>query len=372
MTGFGDDGGFGEDPARGQRPDPMSAGPWFVRHAGRRTGPFDGARLRTMARRGALGRLHSLSVDGTAWRPATEVRAIFNADGSVAAEPAAEEADAPESSPFGEASGDEGFVELAPAPAARGSSGAAGVRPVTVGALVLATAMLALPTSRAGDGSLLWWWSEGALSVTVRGLCAVAALGAWSTAFLPPEPLRSLATCAIAGVLSVAAAIAAAAVGPAALCAGLLVPAAALLVALESSGSSFARGASAASIGLGAVAAAVAIGAVIRTPEAWGFVAAGLAVAGAAGLVFAGIRGSGSSPSGPAVFWGCVAASCGGLGAVFALSLGALGGDAPASAAPGATAAGLVLAFAALAWSAAHEAAATAHLLPRADPADGP
>jgi hypothetical protein len=72
------------------------------------------------------------------------------------------------------------------------------------------------------------------------------------------------------------------------------------------------------------------------------------------------------------VFWGCVAASCGGLGAVFALSLGALGGDAPASAAPGATAAGLVLAFAALAWSAAHEAAATAHLLPRADPADGP
>ncbi|RLS49351.1 MAG: DUF4339 domain-containing protein, partial [Planctomycetota bacterium] len=62
-----------------------AAGPWFVRFAGRRTGPFDAERLRVLARRGALSRVHALSVDGKVWSAATTVRAVFNADGSVVA-----------------------------------------------------------------------------------------------------------------------------------------------------------------------------------------------------------------------------------------------------------------------------------------------
>ena len=60
-----------------------AAGPWFVRFAGRRTGPFDAERLRILARRGALSRVHALSIDGKVWSAATTVRAVFNADGSV-------------------------------------------------------------------------------------------------------------------------------------------------------------------------------------------------------------------------------------------------------------------------------------------------
>ena len=62
-----------------------AAGPWFVRFAGRRTGPFDAERLRILAQRGALSRVHALSVDGKVWSAATTVRAVFNADGSVVA-----------------------------------------------------------------------------------------------------------------------------------------------------------------------------------------------------------------------------------------------------------------------------------------------
>ena len=45
----------------------MSDGQWYVRFAGRVTGPFDLDRVRTMARRGAITRMHFLSKDGKSW-----------------------------------------------------------------------------------------------------------------------------------------------------------------------------------------------------------------------------------------------------------------------------------------------------------------
>lgn len=362
MSGFGGDEGWDEQ-ADAAAPQPADAGPWFVRHAGRRTGPFDGARLRTMARRGALGRLHSLSADGTSWRPATEVRAIFNADGSVAAEPAVEDAGDRADAPFGDGPSDDGFVVIAPSAPSRGASGSASVRPVVVGALVLGTAMLALPTSRGADGALRWWWSEGAFAVSVRGLAALALLASWVTAFLPPEPVRAASSAAVAAVLSAACGIALALVHPAALPAAALVPVAAALVALDSSGSRAARTVAGASIGLSAVAGAASVLLAVLWPDAWGFAAMALAAAGAAGLGVAGYRGA-IAPAG-GVFWGCIAAAAGCLGSMFAASLGALAGESPMPAALGATSAGLVLAFAALAWASVHEASASAHLLAR-------
>ena len=131
--------------------EPASVGPWFVRFAGRRSGPFDAERLRTLARRGALTRMHSVSADGKAWVPATSVRAVFNADGSVVASGAraveVAEDDRPDFDGIPDAP-----LEL-PRAMARAALGSALVRPVVLCALVLATVMLAMPTSRDESGA---------------------------------------------------------------------------------------------------------------------------------------------------------------------------------------------------------------------------
>ena len=154
--GFEDFGSFGDPPPEGSPQGDApggasaahSAGPWFVRFAGRRSGPFDAERLRTLARRGALTRMHSLSVDGKRWTQATAVRAVFDADGSVARSGAASGIEVEEDS-FAEAFPDTGPMELPLVSAARRAViGSAFVRPVVLCALALATVMLALPTSR--------------------------------------------------------------------------------------------------------------------------------------------------------------------------------------------------------------------------------
>ena len=200
MTG-GEDPAFedelGHEPAAnaGAAPDALAAGPWYVRFAGRRSGPFDAERLRTLARRGALTRMHSLSADGTAWVAASTVRAVFNADGSVvAAGVRAMAVDLGEERSLGEA--DDGETLDLPRIASRRAAGSALVRPVVLTALALATVMVAMPTSRDDTGSLAWWWSEGALGIAVRGLCALAVIGGWSIAFLAPEPARAASVAA--------------------------------------------------------------------------------------------------------------------------------------------------------------------------------
>lgn len=197
-------------------------GNWFVRFAGRRTGPYDVERLRTLARRGALTSLHFLSADGSAWRPATAVRAVFNADGSVA------------SGPSGVGGrGDDALDGLSPllegeAPAdpprhARGSRPAASpfapgvaagahlvaVRPVAIAALTLAAAALLcsvladLPREPSwigsGDGSRL--------RLAVRILQAAAVVGGIVLLALQHDRLRGAVTGAVAGVVAAASAV---------------------------------------------------------------------------------------------------------------------------------------------------------------------
>lgn len=347
--------------------DRIAAGPWFVRFAGRRSGPFDAERLRTMARRGALTRMHSLSADGSAWVPASAVRAVFDSDGSVvAAGVRAVAVEAIEEQSLGEG-GDGEALEL-PRVAPRRASGSALVRPVVLTALALATVMIAMPTSRDDAGALAWWWSEGALGIAVRGLCALAVLGGWSVAFLAPEPARAASVAAVAAVLSSAASLVAVAAAPWSAPVALLVPMAALLVALDASGSAGARPAGVAAAVVGGLGAAAAIAIGCLDLSAWTIAGMVLGAAGAGSLGYAGVRAArGAQGSGDAVFWCGVGGATGAMGALFAAAFGGLLGDAPMEGALAAVGACLVLAFAALSWAGVHEACESSHLLPSAE-----
>lgn len=359
--------GGGPDAARGPADaaaDRMAAGPWFVRFAGRRSGPFDADRLRTMARRGSLTRMHSLSADGSTWTQASTVRAVFNADGSVvAAGVRAVGLEATDEQSLGE--GGDGEVLDLPRAASRRASGSALVRPVVITALALATVMVAMPTSRDDTGALAWWWSEGALGIAVRGLCALAVVGGWSIAFLAPEPARAASVAAVAAVLSAAASLVAVAAAPWSAPVALLVPMAALLVALDAAGSNGVRAAGVAAAVVGGLCAAGAIAIGCFHLSAWTIAGMVLGTAGAGSLGFAGVRASrGGRGSGDAVFWCGVGGATGAMGALFAAAFGGLLGDAPMEGALAAVGACLVLAFAALSWAAVHEACETSHLLP--------
>ncbi|MFM8640012.1 MAG: DUF4339 domain-containing protein [Planctomycetota bacterium] len=352
--------------------DRMAAGPWFVRFAGRRSGPFDADRLRTMARRGALTRMHSLSADGSAWAPASSVRAVFNADGSVvAAGVRAVELEPVEEQALGEGDGE--VLEM-PRSTSRRAMGNALVRPVVLTALVLATVMLAMPTSRDDSRALAWWWSEGALGMAVRGLCSVAVLGGWAIAFLAPEPARAASVAAVAAVLSTACALVAVPAIPWAAPIALLVPMAALLVALDAAGSNGARAAGIAAAvvsGLGAVGTIV-LG--VMGLSGWSIAGMALGTLGAGALAYGGVRASRptkGAAGGDAVFWSGVAGATGAMASVFAAAFGGLLGNAPMQGALVAVGACLVLSFAALSWAAVHEACETSHLLPSMDDGDG-
>ena len=366
--GFEDEGN-GRSAGHGE---PAPAGPWFVRFAGRRSGPFDAERLRTLARRGALTRMHSVSADGRTWVSATTVRAVFNADGSVVASGAraveVAEDDRPDFDGIPDAP-----LEL-PRAMARAALGSALVRPVVLCALVLATVMLAMPTSRDESGALAWWWSEGAADITVRGLCAVAVLGGWVIAFLAPEPARAASVAAVAAVLAAAASLGLLE-DKWAIFAVLLVPASAILVALDAAGSTAARTMGGASIAVAAIMGIAVAVLVALYPSAWSIAGAVLAVIGAGALGFAGFRAmKRPGPSAEGVFWGAVAAATGALGAAFAAAFGGLAGPQPMEGAKAAVTACLVLAFSAISWASVHEAVESSHLLPRAsddDAADG-
>ena len=312
-----------------------AAGPWFVRFAGRRSGPFDADRLRTLARRGALSRVHALSVDGKNWSAATTVRAVFNADGSVvAAGVRALELEA-EPSDFGEELPDSGPAEF-PQMSSRRFMGSALVRPVVLCALVLATIMLALPTSRDDAGELAWWWHEGALGIAVRGLCAFAVLGGWVVAFLPPEPARAASVSAVAAVLAAAGALALAPRAPR----GIVAVSSAALMGVAS----------------------IALGYFWYSP--WTLVGMIVGTVGAGALGWAGvcsIRHKG--PSAKGVFWSGIVAATGCMACIFAAAFGGLNSTTPMTGAQGAVSACLVLTFSALAWATVHEAVESSHLL---------
>lgn len=269
----------------------MSDGRWFVRFAGRRSGPFDAERLRTMARRGTLTRMHSVSVDGRSWTPATELRAVFNEDGTVVAPGTAALAVEGEEAPSSfDGIPDSGVIELPPAAPARARLGSARVRPVVICAMVLATVMLSLPTSRDDAGSVAWWWHEGPLAVSVRGLAALAVLAGWVLAFLRPEPARAASVAGVAAILSAVSAAALAPWAPWAAILAPLVPAAAVLVALDAAGAASTR-----LMGKFAASAAAALGiaaivVVVLRPSGWAIGSAALGAVGAGALAWAGVR----------------------------------------------------------------------------------
>ena len=347
----------------------MSQGPWFVRFAGRRSGPFEAERLRTMARRGALTRMHALSVDGRAWTPATSVRAVFNEDGSVVASGTTSlevESDAAPDDFAGIP--DSGVIELPPALPTRARLGSARVRPVVLCAMLLATVMLALPTSRDEAGAVAWWWHQGPISISVRGLAALAVLAGWVVAFLRPEPARAASVAGVAAVLSAASAASLAPWAPWASLIAPLVPIAAILVAFDAAGAASVRlmgkfALSAAGLfGLGAITFGV------LRPSVWSIVSIALGAVGMGALVFAGVQAArAKAPSTDRVFWGGVVAATGAMGALFAAAFGGLAGDVPMHGAEAAAAACLVLAFATLSWAAVHETVETVHTLPRAE-----
>lgn len=343
------------------------SGPWFVRLGSRRAGPFDAERLRVMAQRGALTRTHAVSADGKAWVRAGTLRAVFNADGSVVApgtRPIDVEPDADEAAGFGAIPEGEP-MELPSIGAPRARVGSARVRPAVIGALVLATAALAMPTSRDEAGAVAWWWSEGALAIAVRGLSAAATIGAWVVAFMAPEPARSASVAAVAAVLAAAASATLVPWAPWAAMLGPLVAVSAVLVALDAAGSR-----SVATVGKVAMGAAALLGGgslVVAILQGGGWEIAGgvLGLLGAAGIGAAGleaVRGAQARPG--RVFWSCVGGAVGALAGMFAGAFGALGGTAPMQAAEAATSACLVLSFATLAWAAVHEVGETILQLP--------
>ncbi len=350
----------------------MTSGPWFVRFAGRRTGPFDAARLRTLARRGALTRMHAVSVDGKSWSPATSLRVVFTEDGSiveagadapdVGLEPVVDD---PEHIFGGMPSGEGLEPPVVPnAAVAAPYRGRARVRPVVLGALALASVMLCVPTARDESGALAWWWSQGPLAVSVRGLSCIAVLAAWFIAFAAPEPARSASIAGVAGVLSAAGGASLLAWAPASSLAAPIIALCAVLVALDASGAPSVR-----FVGLIAapLAACVGAGSVVLAmmrphPWAWGAVTA--ACTGALLLAWAAVLAARMRrDSSGRVFWCCVGASTAAMASMFVTAFGALWGDVPMHAADASVSACLVLSFATVSWAAAHEAAETIHTL---------
>lgn len=364
-----DDLQFGGDEAAVPAGDPgedrFQAGPWHVRFAGRRTGPHDAERLRTLARRGAVTRLHQVSIDGTSWRPASDVRAVFAADGSVVAggtAPAAEVQLDDDHLQFPDVPGD-GAMPAAPV-VRRFTAGIASVRPVVVAALVLATIVLVLPTSRDESAALAWWWSEGPFSIAARGMAVLAVIGGWSVAFLAPEPARAASVAAITSIVASISALPLCLHAPVGTAVAVLVPAAAIMVALDAGRSRGAKPMGIALAVLGSLVILACAAFAVLWPSAWAIAAAVLAAAAGGTALAAGIVAArGNSPVSARVFWLGVASSSCAMAALFACAFGGLAGPLPMQGAQAAVSACLVLAFAALAWAAVHETIDTAHML---------
>ncbi len=281
---------------------------WFIRFAGERSGPFDVERLRVLARRGQLTQMHSVSTDGRTWAPATSLREVFGADGAIVshASPASGTVSADDDNPFGDLPGlPDQVLALPPEVPFRAPLGSARVRPVVLCALGMATVMLCLPTSRDDAGHLGWWWSEGPLAVSLRGLGAAATVGGWFVAVLAPEPARGAAVAGVAALLSATAAACLATWAPWAAFLAPLVPMSAILVALDSACAPSLRTAgrimAVGSILVGLAAAVM----VALNLSGWSITAGALGLAASAAMAWSGFESGRTrgQPSGR-VFWG--------------------------------------------------------------------
>jgi hypothetical protein len=327
---------------------------WMIRHAGRESGPFDVERLRVLARRGALTKFHQLSRGGNPWTPATQVREVFNEDGTVV--PGAAGSDEPPMfSPHEDDTTGADETPLASRTRAVAWSGIAShvtVRSAQIAALTVTMAALAVPTGRTATGAPEWWFAGSALDIAVHALCGVVLLAWWIVVFMPPNPAQGSAFAAISAVLAAAVVLPLQPWAPYAIPAGLVLPLAALLVACESHRAPQVRGAGvvmAVVAGLGVPASAYLL---YLNQSTWGAVCVSMYTLGAAGLVTAGIRGATERT----VFVPTVLGSIGAAGALFAAAIGGLEGTQPMHAAGAAVAGLLALGLSVLTWSGAHQA----------------
>lgn len=326
---------------------------WMIRHAGRESGPFDIQRLRVLAKRGALTKFHQLSQNGGAWTPATQVRAVFNEDGTVVPG-ASGDADSLLPPVQDDLTGVRAAGLPSPSRSVAWSSIASHVtvRSVQVAALILTMAALAVPTSRTPGGAPEWWFAGSALSIAVHALCGVVLLAWWIMVFMPPNAAQGSAFAAISAVLAAAVVLPLQPWAAYAIPAGIVLPLAALLVACESHRAPQMRGAGvmvAVVAGLGTLAAGYLL---YLNPSTWGAVCVGVYALGAIGLVTAGVRGA----TDRSVFVPAVLGSVGAAGALFAAAIGGLEGAEPMHGAGGAVAALMALGLSVLTWSGAHQA----------------
>lgn len=301
----------------------MSDGQWFVRFAGRVTGPFDTERVRTMARRGALTPLHFLSSDRRTWTAASRIPGIFDSAGPASPHRAAPreggavdlgidvlgEGDALPALPQPQRSA---ALPVPPPVVAAVAAATPAGRLVAVGPVkVAAVALVALAVAVSALGALPdmpGWMSPGAgveRRLVVRVLQAIAMLAGIVACALGPGRGLSAATAAVSCVVACASALDAAELpwAPASL---LLAPLAAVLCALVEPGGAAVRPVAAfativAPIG-GAVTAWLATRGGTDHPVVSGILA-GLAAAGGASIAVGGflaMRGNG--PRTPWVF----------------------------------------------------------------------
>lgn len=349
---------------------------WWVRQAGRRSGPFALDRLRVMASRGALTRFHQLSSDGERWVPAgAVVPEVEHARGGPAqrSSPQMQFDDSdllpsvptsafelPSGSPMQPAPPE---PPEWPEPSLRRAPSAT-VRAALWVAVVCGGLALCAPTDRTPAGDLQWWARQSAMNVAVHAMAAAVIGTWWITAALSPSSVLGSALAAASALLAVAVALPLYEWAPWTIPAGAAMAASAVLIAhLEPRPAHTRPMATAAlvlAVGLAAGAAVLAL----RAPFAgvWAVLGCGLVGVGAFGLR--------SGAPAPRVFALLVAAMAACSASQFAAAIVGLLGSNPMHGAAASVAALLSLSLAVLAWVGTRQALSavpsTAHDAPNA------
>lgn len=350
---------------------------WWVRYGGRVSGPFDLERLRIMAARGALTRLHQVSTDQSSWTSAGTLpgmlagsgagsgtgvgagehgeglTAVAGARGGIGADAKCDALAFDE----GTAHTDEAMHPTRSGLAAPASSPAT-IRAAQGVAIIMAALALAAPTSRWPDGSLQWWPQQQPLSIAVHTLCAATIAAWWVAMALVPAPAVGSALAATSALLAAAVALPLLAWAPWAMPFALLVPCAAMLVAAFGASAAHRR-AMGTCTAIAAPLCTVVAGLLLwRSFSAWGAAAAVLGGAGAMVLAWAAAQVARQAPVAP--FAAIATASVALVGALFATACGGLASGTPIHGAAGAVAALLTLSLSVLAWAGMHQLVAQA------------
>lgn len=325
---------------------------WWVRQAGRRSGPFALDRLRIMASRGALTRFHQLSSDGEHWVPAGAV--VPEVEHARGASPQRsvhqvqfDESDLLASVPtsaFEPPQAPPVWPDASSVPASAALRANATVRAALWVAVVCGALALCAPTDRAPDGSLQWWARQSAMNVAVHAMAAAVIGTWWITAALSPSSVLGSALAAASALLAVAVALPLYEWAPWTIPAGAAMAAAAVLIAHLEPRPAHTRPVATAAL---VMAVGLATGSVVLALHAP--LAGGWAVLGC-GLLGAGALGLRSGVPAPRVFTLLVMAMAACSASQFAAAIAGLLGTNPMHGAAASVASLLSLSLAVLAW----------------------